>query len=130
VRLSDRSRDASAYTREDAPDKAVPPVGVCGRYTRARWGGWFGPHSWNLGVGRIPTPGPVRHVYPYQFYFLLFSLFSPFRNLNLNSNLISSFCGSSLQFFVVKLEVLIWRHLSIYIIYLFISFFLSFSPHF
>ena len=36
VRLPGSSRNAAAYTREDAPDKAVPPVGVCGRYTRTR----------------------------------------------------------------------------------------------
>jgi hypothetical protein len=72
MRLPSRSRDAAAYTSEDAPDKAVPPVSVSGRSTCAR-AGWL---VWaaQLEFGSCPNPvsGPVRHVYPFLFYVLLF----------------------------------------------------------
>jgi hypothetical protein len=84
---------------------------------RAEWMVWA--VQLNSGVGQIPTQGPVMHVYPFLFYFLLFFPFSLFPNLNLNSNLNSSFCGSSLQIIFVKLEVLILE-IFIYIYYLFI----------
>jgi hypothetical protein len=32
----------------------------------------------NSGVGRIPAQGPVMHVYPFLFYFLLFFSISKF----------------------------------------------------
>jgi hypothetical protein len=66
------------------------------------------------------------------FYFILFSALFP--NLNLNSNLNSSFYGSSPQIIFVRLGVLILNiFIYIYIIYIFISpllFFLFLNPNF
>jgi hypothetical protein len=62
---------------------------------------------------------------PSPFLFILFSALSP--NLNLNSNLNSSFYGSSPQIIFVRLKILIFENFN-FIIYIFISFFFfSFS---
>jgi hypothetical protein len=112
---SRRERDKRATTGSRAPrvrESRRGCVGLAGEGMRKRV-------EW-----RLAGPNGVLAFFLFTFYFL-FSLFK----FNLNSNLIQTFCGSSLKIRFVNLRVLILETF-IYIYYLLIQpFILFFSPH-
>jgi hypothetical protein len=80
-------------------DGSVPPVGAKERLRTMYLVGCMEERQWKWAEWGLAGPNRVLAFSSFFIFHFLFSLFK----FNLNSNLIQTFCGSSLQIIFVKL---------------------------